>query len=320
MLRCPQCQRYSVEYDPFTRRARCVYLADCMWSALCEDGRAALETVVAAAEHRNRIRAGESTRSAELSSGSEERHSTNLHYRVGIDEVGRGALAGPVVAGAYAQLIGRYYTPPWWPDVKDSKRLSSTKIESLARCLTTSGDQWGVGLATAAEIDHYGIVSATGKAMRRAWNMLLDRLPCGAGINETLVDGNSNFGNPSWTPVVRGDATVKEISAASIIAKFYRDRLMRGPFNTMYFSFGFDKHVGYGTALHRDRIYRCEPSDQHRLSWRCPLNGFPPEHTPCDQCRRDHNHKCCWRAASELRTGDVEKEAREVAEQTRLML
>jgi len=62
MLRCPNCGRHSVEYDPFTKRARCVYLADCLWSAPCEGGRDNLETVVAVAEHRNRIHIGELVR------------------------------------------------------------------------------------------------------------------------------------------------------------------------------------------------------------------------------------------------------------------
>ena len=244
----------------------------------------------------------------------------SLHYRIGIDEVGRGAIAGPVVAGAYARSLEPQLTPAGWPDVKDSKRLSRRKIEYLAGCLTSFGDPWGIGLATATEIDHYGIVQATGMAMRRAYNMLLDRLQCGDAVNETLVDGTSNFGYPIWTPVVHGDATVKEISAASIIAKFYRDRLMRGPLHTAYPQYGFDRHVGYGTSLHRDQIYRHRPCLLHRLSFRCPLNGFPPQRTPCQQCCRDHGKKCCWHVASEYRTGDVVEEAREVAEQTRQML
>jgi len=237
-----------------------------------------------------------------------------LHYRIGLDEVGRGAIAGPVVAGAYARSLEPRPTPAGWPDVKDSKRLGRRKIEYLAGCLTSSGDPWGIGLATAAEIDHYGIVSATGMAMRRAYNILLDRLLCGDATNETFVDGTSNFGHPLWTPVVHGDATVKEISAASIIAKFYRDRLMRGPISDRYQLFGFENHVGYGTPEHLDWLYTQGPLLLHRLSFRCPIR------VPCDKCCRQHNQTCCWRVAGELRSGDVTEEAREVAEQTRQML
>jgi ribonuclease HII len=180
----------------------------------------------------------------------------------GIDEAGRGPLAGPVVAAAVIlddrQPVG---------GLDDSKKLSAKHREELAAEITSKSIAWSVGWSDPQEIDRLNILQATYLAMRRA--ILGLRVPP-AGVH---VDGNSlpnlNFNGRQLEglAVVGGDSLVPAISAASIIAKVRRDEIMR-LLDSVYPGYGFAKHKGYGTASHRDLIHRLGPCPQHRRSFR----------------------------------------------------
>jgi ribonuclease HII len=180
----------------------------------------------------------------------------------GVDEAGRGPLAGPVVAGAVILDPDRPIV-----GLADSKVLSEKRREALAARITESALAWSVGWADAVEIDHLNILEATFLAMRRA---LL-----GLRLSPALVEVDGNrLPNLSFegrqlkgSAIVGGDAKVPAISAASIIAKVHRDRMMRS-YDALYPDYGFGQHKGYGTAAHRDCLSRLGPCPEHRRSFR----------------------------------------------------
>jgi ribonuclease HII len=177
----------------------------------------------------------------------------------GVDEAGRGALAGPVFAAAVVFAPGAIVL-----GLDDSKVLAPEVREELASRIRRVASAWGVGSATAAEIDLLGIAPATFLAMRRA----LDGLAAsGPKPDFVLVDG---FPIPSLPvpqrAVVRGDATVACIAAASILAKTSRDAVLRG-LDTARPWYGFAAHKGYGSAAHLAALRRHGPSPDHRLSF-----------------------------------------------------
>lgn len=180
----------------------------------------------------------------------------------GVDEVGRGPLAGPVVAAAVI------LKPDMEPSgLDDSKKLSEARREELAALVRSNSVAWSVAAADVAEIDSVNILQATMLAMRRALLALPVR-PSGV-----LVDGNRlpDLGfhghHMSGEAVVGGDGKVASISAASIIAKVYRDRLMQDA-DTRFPGYGFAAHKGYGTAGHLEALSRLGPCSLHRLSFR----------------------------------------------------
>lgn len=165
----------------------------------------------------------------------------------GIDEAGRGPLAGPVVAGAVilpdgVEIIG----------LNDSKKLSEKKRDNLYDIILEKALYYGIGYASHEEIDEINILNATYLAMRRAVENLLAQ---GAvGIDLLLVDGNRDpkIGYPTRT-VVKGDGTSASIAAASILAKVTRDREML-QLDQEYPAYGFAKHKGYPTKAHYQAI------------------------------------------------------------------
>lgn len=175
---------------------------------------------------------------------------------VGVDEVGRGPLAGDVVAAAVV-LAGDAAIP----GLDDSKRLSATRRERLAAQLWQAGIPIAVGRATPAEIDALNILQASLLAMRRA----VDALAIKPDL--VLVDGHHL---PDWDwracAVVRGDSRVPEIAAASIIAKVTRDREMDA-LHGRWPHYGFDRHRGYPTAAHLEALRRLGPTPEHRRSF-----------------------------------------------------
>jgi len=174
----------------------------------------------------------------------------------GVDEVGRGPLAGPVVAAAV--ILPEAYA---LAGLADSKRLSARRREALAGVLRTEAEAWALGSASAAEIDQLNIHHATLLAMRRAV-LALPWVPA-----DLLVDGRFTPEGP-WraTAVVGGDATVPAISAASIIAKVARDALLT-ELHLRYPVYGFDRHAGYPTAAHLRALERHGPCPEHRRSF-----------------------------------------------------
>ena len=174
----------------------------------------------------------------------------------GVDEVGRGPLAGDVIAAAVildpkVTILG----------LADSKKISEKKRQKLAIDIKDKALCWSIARSTIEEIDLYNILEATMMAMKRAVDGL-KIIP-----EHVLVDGNRL---PSWhyssESIVNGDDNVSSISAASIIAKVYRDKEMC-EFDNLYPGYGFFSHKGYGTKKHLEAIKRLGPSALHRKSF-----------------------------------------------------
>jgi ribonuclease HII len=189
---------------------------------------------------------------------------------VGIDEAGRGPLAGPVVSAAV--IIEQKVD-----GVKDSKRLSAPKREALYNLIIKESIAFGIGVASPKEIDKINILKATLLSMRRAVeSMKFDYLyKHGKPIKEAMifVDGNRIIPEIRFPQkaVIGGDRKIYEISAASIIAKVTRDRMMKA-FSKRYPDYGFERHKGYATLLHREMIKKFGVSDIHRRSFLRKLN------------------------------------------------
>lgn len=178
----------------------------------------------------------------------------------GIDEAGRGPLAGPVVAAAV--ILDRRRLPRALRDGLDnSKKLAPAAREEYAGLLRRSGAVIGVGAASVAEIDRINILRATLLAMCRA----MAALAVAPAI--ALVDGNVAPPLPcAVTTVIGGDGLSLSIAAASIIAKVTRDRLMRR-LATRYGGYGWDHNAGYGTEEHRAALLALGPTPHHRMSF-----------------------------------------------------
>lgn len=186
----------------------------------------------------------------------------------GIDEVGRGALAGPVMAAAVV-LRDDEACRGLLATVRDSKALSPAARVAQDTAVRQVAAGVAVGAATAAEIDEVGIVAATELAMLRA----VDGLP--APPDHLLVDGYPVRGwSGGQDAVVKGDRRILSIAAASVVAKVARDALMVELAAT-YPGYCFQRHKGYGTAMHLAAIHALGPSPHHRLSW-SPLRGGRP--------------------------------------------
>ena len=174
----------------------------------------------------------------------------------GVDEAGRGPLAGPVCAAAVilpqnCEIQG----------LNDSKKLSEKKREALFDVICASAVSYGIAFATVEEIEEYNILGATFMAMNRAIAQL-DRVP-----ELALIDGNRNTGIqiPSRC-VIGGDGKCADIAAASVLAKVTRDRYML-QMAELYPQYGFEKHKGYGTKAHYEAIRAYGPSPIHRPSF-----------------------------------------------------
>lgn len=181
-------------------------------------------------------------------------------YVAGIDEAGRGALAGPVAAGVVI-LPSRMDLCAVLSDVRDSKQMSAEARFEWGGQIKSVALDWGVGFATNEEIDQIGIISATHLAIKRA----LDKLQITP--QHLLVDFlDLNHISLPQTSLVKGDCRSLSIAAASVIAKTSRDILMK-EYDHQYPVYGFAKHKGYATALHLDRIQQYGASPLHRLSF-----------------------------------------------------
>ena len=177
-------------------------------------------------------------------------------YAAGVDEVGRGPLAGPVVAGAVVLDPARPID-----GLRDSKELSPKRRDELAAEIREKALAWALGRADVAELDRINILRAALVAMRRA----VERLR--VHVRVAYIDGNiaPTLPCPSVT-IIGGDATVPAIGAASIIAKVARDAEMTAAAKR-YSGYGFDCHKGYATAAHLDSLRRLGPTPLHRRSF-----------------------------------------------------
>jgi len=187
----------------------------------------------------------------------QERYALLNDYDIaGVDEAGRGPLAGPVAAAAVILDPDRPIL-----GLNDSKKLSEMKRESLYNQIQAQALAWSVVLVDAAEIDRINILQATKQAMRQAIAglslkpdlLLIDAVE----LDQVHVD--------VW-PIIKGDAKSNSIAAASILAKVTRDRLMH-QLDTVYPGYGFARHKGYGTAQHYDAIRQFGLTPIHRLTF-----------------------------------------------------
>ena len=234
------------------------------------------------------------TRCASFSfiSGSEQEGDT-LHYErllraqgfevvAGLDEAGRGPLAGPVVAGC-AILDGESDHRLF----EDSKKLSEKKREELFAILVQSGTPHGVGIVSAREIDRINILQASLLAMKRAVEDCEKRFSRKASF--LLVDGK--FTVPLSLPqqaLVKGESRSASIAAASIVAKVTRDRLML-QYHEQYPQYRLDRHKGYPTRMHRRAIADHGPSPIHRRTFK-GVREFCPELA----ARENKEQSCLW--------------------------
>ena len=184
----------------------------------------------------------------------------------GVDEAGRGPLAGPVVACACCIAPNQF---PYFQDVDDSKKLSAKKREEIFERMNKLGVLYGVGFASAKEIDELNILRATFLAMRRAARKFYS-IPSAFA----LVDGPHPIADfpLRQLPVVDGDAKSLNIAAASIVAKVLRDRYM-DILDSLYPEYGFAAHKGYGTAKHMACIEKLGPCHEHRKTF-APLRNL----------------------------------------------
>ncbi len=188
----------------------------------------------------------------------------------GLDEAGRGAWAGPVVAGAVILPVGRFDLARALSGVNDSKQLTPAQREALVARILRVAVAAAVGQATHAEIDEQGIVPATRLAMQRA----LEALPTAPDALLTDAMALPAVRLPVQK-LVRGDQRALSVAAASILAKVARDRLMDA-LDTIYPEYGFGEHKGYGTVLHRQQLRTFGVSPVHRRSF-APVRAFLTE-------------------------------------------
>jgi ribonuclease HII len=191
------------------------------------------------------------------------REGKNAMMRVcGFDEAGRGPLAGPVVAACV--ILGEEFPKD---GITDSKVLSASSREKWDRVIREQAIAWGIGVCGPDEIDRINILRASLVAMRLAWEDLLFRFPSqypDSGIVDGLFVPELPF---PCIALVRGDLLEPCVSAASILAKVYRDREMER-LNSLFPGYGFAKHKGYPTKEHKQALAELGPSSVHRLSFR----------------------------------------------------
>ena len=188
----------------------------------------------------------------------EQYYSKKIKVIVGVDEAGRGPLAGPVVAAAC--VLPRAYINK---EINDSKQLSEKKREELFEVIKKDALAYGIGIVSAEEIDTINIYEATKKAMKEAINnikikfdlILTDAMPL-KGFDVEVI------------PIIKGDAKALPIAAASIIAKVTRDHMML-ELGKQYPEYGFEVHKGYGTAKHMAALEKYGPiKGVHRYSYK----------------------------------------------------
>ena len=213
-------------------------------------------------------------------------HTANEHHILvaGIDEAGRGCLAGPVVAAAV--ILPQSYE---LPGLNDSKACSAKTRDTLAPLIRQCALAWGLGVVWPARIDAINILQATFEAMSRAVRCL----HCSPA--HLLIDGNKTLPRevlalhwgkahsaalPAQRSIIGGDASEPAISAASILAKTYRDTLMTR-MEKRWPGYGFATHKGYGTEDHYDALRRLGPCPQHRLTFRGVLPEKPAPQQAC---------------------------------------
>lgn len=174
----------------------------------------------------------------------------------GVDEVGKGCVAGPVVAAAVVFGIG--HKP--YEKIRDSKMLTPVARFKISEHILENCLDFGVGLVSAGEIDKIGITAATQKAMIKALEMI--DVEC----QQILIDGREIDGIENQVAIIKGDLHVYSIAAASIIAKVFRDAIVSG-LDNVYCGYDFKSHKGYGTKKHFEFIKKLGLTSEHRKTF-----------------------------------------------------
>ena len=219
---------------------------------------------------------------------------------LGIDEVGRGPWAGPLVVGAcvlnsrFDEKENEIEAETWQDELNDSKKLTAKKREKLAPIIKEKAKATGLGWVSAKELDEIGLAEALKLATRCAVCELIEKstgikldentlknLPEKLPFDEIIIDGTSNFLKDTdlenlVSVLPKADAKIKEVSAASIIAKVARDNYMKD-IAEKYPGYAFEKHVGYGTAAHKKALQELGPCPEHRHSFK-PVQKEKPIH------------------------------------------
>lgn len=191
-----------------------------------------------------------------------------VEYLLGIDEVGRGAIAGPVAVGVSVITVSKLSTDAPWPaELRDSKLLSEPARERIFEPVAEWVDAWAVGMASAAEIDENGIVWSLATAAARALNQLVGTFSPQTTI--AILDGSHNWLSAMPFEVrvrPKADRDCVSVAAASVLAKVTRDHLMI-ELDSEHPGFGFAGHKGYASGAHMDAVRQLGPSAQHRVTW-----------------------------------------------------
>ncbi len=196
----------------------------------------------------------------------EKKFMNGATFVAGIDEVGRGPLAGPVLAACVVVEKGQKISKELLREVKDSKKISEKKREKIYNVILENFKYIGIASCDSRIIDKINILEASLYAMNKALFSLNIR------PSFVFVDGNQKVKNIKidQETIIKGDAKVFSIAAASIVAKVTRDKMMKR-YHKIYPNYSFDKHKGYGTKLHLERLKIYGPCPIHRMSFR-PLS------------------------------------------------
>ena len=195
--------------------------------------------------------------------------SSSYKYVIGVDEVGRGCLAGPLMAGAvlFSNLNSDESLQSELLHLRDSKQLGPKRREELSRVIR-SHSKYGVGYVSHDEVDQINVLNASLLAMHRAVNRVIAAADLEADDAILIVDGRKGLDEIplAQVPVSKADSKSASVAAASIIAKVYRDKLMLH-FSKRYPEYGWDKNKGYPSKLHVAALHKVGRSPLHRLSF-----------------------------------------------------
>ena len=199
-----------------------------------------------------------------------------IRYLFGIDEAGRGPWAGPVSAGAVCLPLERKDLSQALRGVRDSKQMTVRQREGLVSTIKEVALAWGIGSASAKEIDDIGIVHATRLAMSRALDAAIQQgkiQPECLFIDDMLLPKRLHIPQVS---LIEGDSRSLSIAAASVLAKTWRDEVMRD-LDAEFPHYGFRRHKGYGTAEHQAALTKYGPSPLHRMTFRPVRQSLEPD-------------------------------------------
>ena len=220
-----------------------------------DDERSGVKAVVTSAEKKIKAINAETERVRKMMQ-FEEKYGAEYHHICGVDEVGRGPLAGPVVTAAVILPEGMII-----PYLNDSKQINEKRREELYQIITENAISYEIGIKDEKEIDELGIAVADSLAMKEAV------LGLSTPADMVLVDAFKIPGlDIKQVPIIKGDAKSVSIAAASIVAKVTRDRMMV-EYSEKYPEYGFDSNKGYGSASHIEAIKTIGPCEIHRRSF-----------------------------------------------------